>query len=52
MVLSTLIAYLAVYALLLGAYVTVIFHLARKASRGEPVSTRPAVPDSYPVPAE
>jgi cytochrome d ubiquinol oxidase subunit I len=52
MVLATLIAYLAVYALLLGAYVTVIFYLARKAARGEPVTTRPAVPDSYPVPAE
>ena len=52
MVLSTLIAYLVVYALLLGAYVTVIFYLARKASRGEPVSTRPAVPDPVAVPAE
>jgi cytochrome d ubiquinol oxidase subunit I len=52
MVLSTLIAYLVVYALLLGAYITVIFYLARKASRGEPVSTRPAVPDPVAVPAE
>jgi cytochrome d ubiquinol oxidase subunit I len=30
MVLSTLIAYLVVYALLLAAYVGAIFHLARK----------------------
>lgn len=52
MVLSTLIAYLVVYAVLLGAYVTVIFYLARKASRGEPVSTRPAVPDPLTVAAE
>jgi cytochrome d ubiquinol oxidase subunit I len=52
MVLSTLIAYLVVYAILLGAYVTVIFYLARKASRGEPVSTRPAVPDPLTVAAE
>jgi cytochrome bd ubiquinol oxidase subunit I len=52
MVLSTLIAYLVVYAVLLGAYVTVIFYLARKASRGEPVSTRPAVPDPVAMPAE
>ncbi len=37
MVLSTLIAYLVVYAILLGAYITVIFYLARKASRGEPL---------------
>ncbi len=53
MVLSTLLAYLAVYVVLLGAYITVIFYLARKASRGEPVSTRPAIPDDpAPVPAE
>jgi cytochrome bd ubiquinol oxidase subunit I len=30
MVLSTLIAYLAIYVVLLAAYVGVIFHLARK----------------------
>jgi cytochrome d ubiquinol oxidase subunit I len=52
MVLSTLIAYLVVYAVLLGAYVTVIFYLARKASRGEPVAIRPAVPDPVAMPAE
>ena len=35
MVASTLVAYLVVYALLLAAYVTVIFYLARRASRGQ-----------------
>ena len=45
MVLSTLIGYLAVYAALLGAYVLVIFYLARKASRGESLGPiRPAIP--------
>lgn len=44
MVLSTLIAYLVVYAILLGAYITVIFYLARKAARGEPI--KPRVPSS------
>jgi cytochrome bd ubiquinol oxidase subunit I len=52
MVLGTLIGYLIVYALLLGAYISVIFYLARKASRGEPVSTRPAIPDTLTMPAE
>jgi cytochrome d ubiquinol oxidase subunit I len=42
MVLSTLIAYLAIYAALLAAYVGVLFYLARKAARGEP--TGPARP--------
>jgi cytochrome bd ubiquinol oxidase subunit I len=46
MVLSTLIGYLAVYATLLGAYVLVIFYLARKASRGESLGPiRPEMPD-------
>jgi cytochrome bd ubiquinol oxidase subunit I len=49
MVLSTLIAYLVVYAVLLGAYVTVIFYLARKASRGESLPPRPAMPDLPPA---
>ncbi len=40
MVLSTLIAYLAVYAILLGAYITVIFYLARKAAKGEKLQGR------------
>jgi cytochrome d ubiquinol oxidase subunit I len=35
MVLSTLIAYLAIYALLLVTYIGVIFHLARKAAKGD-----------------
>ena len=47
MVLSTLIAYLTVYAILLGAYITVIFYLARKAARGEPIKSR--VPSSEAV---
>ncbi len=42
LVLSTLIAYLAVYAALLVAYVFVIFYLARKAARGEDIGTRVA----------
>lgn len=54
MVLSTLLAYLVVYVLLLGAYVFVIFYLARKASRGEDIGTRVApVPErTSTVPAE
>ena len=44
MVLTTLIAYLATYAVLLVAYISVIFYLARKASRGE--SIRPPSPQS------
>ncbi|WP_445810906.1 cytochrome ubiquinol oxidase subunit I [Yoonia sp.] len=40
MVLSTLIAYLVVYGLLLSAYIYVIFYLARKMSRGEDIGTR------------
>lgn len=35
MVLTTLIAYLAVYAVLLAAYIAVIFHLARRAAAGK-----------------
>ena len=37
MVLGTLITYLAVYAALLAAYIGVIFYLARKAAKGEPI---------------
>jgi cytochrome d ubiquinol oxidase subunit I len=40
MVLSTLVAYLAVYAVLLVAYVAVIFYLARRASRGQGIGPR------------
>lgn len=39
MVLTTLIAYLTVYVLLLIAYVSVLLHLAKKAARGEAGST-------------
>ena len=49
MVLSTLIAYLAVYAALLLAYVGVIFYLARKAAKGE--SAGPTRPSTDPVAA-
>ncbi|MBD3664478.1 cytochrome ubiquinol oxidase subunit I [Sulfitobacter aestuariivivens] len=50
MVLSTLIAYLVVYALLLGAYIFVIFSLARRASRGQSIGTRVAPePDKSPA---
>lgn len=48
MVLSSLIAYLAVYGLLLVAYIGAIFYLARRASRGQSIA--PAVP--APIPAE
>ncbi|MFG5380558.1 cytochrome ubiquinol oxidase subunit I [Yoonia sp. R2-816] len=55
MVLSTLIAYLVVYAVLLVAYIAVILYLARKMSRGEHIDTRVAPsPAAQPkaVPAE
>ncbi len=40
MVLSTLIGYLVVYAILILAYIGVITYLARKAAKGEPLSMR------------
>lgn len=40
MVLSTLIGYLVIYAVLIFAYIGVITYLARKATKGEPFSTR------------
>ncbi|MEH6646633.1 MAG: cytochrome ubiquinol oxidase subunit I [Sulfitobacter sp.] len=40
MVLSTLIGYLVVYGVLIVAYIGVITYLARKATRGEPFTTR------------
>ena len=55
MVLSSLIAYLAVYAVLLIAYIYVIFFLARRMSRGqpiEPLTQQPKAPITRPVPAE
>ena len=49
MVLSSLIAYLAVYALLLVAYIGAIFYLARRASKGK--SIEPRLPQAT-IPAE
>jgi len=46
MVLSTLIGYLAVYAVLTGAYVAVLIYLAWKAARGETLPTRGMEPSS------
>ena len=40
MVASTLIVYLAIYAALLAAYIGVLFYLARKATKGEPLGSR------------
>ena len=40
MVLGTLITYLLIYAALIVAYIGVITYLARKSSKGEPLSTR------------
>jgi len=45
LVLATLVTYLVIYAILLGAYVLVIFYLARKAAKGETVPARPEMPD-------
>jgi len=52
MVLSTLIGYLIVYAMLLGAYILVIFYLARRASRGQTLNPRPEPRTAGTVPAE
>ena len=50
MVLSTLIAYLTVYAALLLAYVGVITHLARRAAMGKgPVREEPRMPPAVPA---
>ena len=54
MVLSTLIVYLVVYAVLLGAYIGCIFYLARRASQGKnaPIAvpgSGAAVPKSIPA---
>jgi len=45
MVMSTLVMYLAAYVVLLSAYVGVIFYIARKAAKGEPLPG-PRVPRS------
>ncbi|MFZ5964407.1 cytochrome ubiquinol oxidase subunit I [Thalassococcus sp. BH17M4-6] len=42
MVATTLIAYLVVYVLLLGIYISVLFYLARKQAQGDPVRERAA----------
>lgn len=54
MVFGTLIAYLAVYALLLLAYVTTLFRLAHKTASGEPITVFDGMPRSGAalVPAE
>jgi cytochrome d ubiquinol oxidase subunit I len=51
MVLSTLIAYVSIYLLLLGSYVWVIFDLARKAATGEPIRDRHEAPTAATLPA-
>ena len=43
MVLATLITYLSIYVMLLGAYITVIFYLARKAAKGDTTPDDPRV---------
>lgn len=53
MVLSTLIAYLVVYALLMAAYIGVIVHLARRAALGKPPTReKPGTDQPIAVPAE
>lgn len=52
MVASSLVAYLAVYAFLLVAYVAALFHLARTGGKGTPVSgadPRGQAPDAIPA---
>jgi cytochrome bd ubiquinol oxidase subunit I len=53
LVMTTLIAYLAVYALLLAAYIAVIFHLARRAAAGKtPAREEPRQAPVGAIPAE
>jgi cytochrome d ubiquinol oxidase subunit I len=52
MVLSTLVSYIAIYALLLAAYVWVIFAMARKAATGAPLAPQVEAPTTATVPAE
>ncbi len=49
MVLSTLIGYLAVYVILLGAYISVLLYMTRKAAKGEPL-VEPRRPSGAPLP--
>ena len=51
MVAGTLIMYLTVYAVLLTAYVSVLFYLARKAARGSPNGSMPVRSGAAPVDA-
>ncbi|MEO0634039.1 MAG: cytochrome ubiquinol oxidase subunit I [Pseudomonadota bacterium] len=51
MVLSSLIAYLTVYALLLVAYIGAIFYLARRASKGKSIEPRTPKAQARPVAA-
>jgi cytochrome d ubiquinol oxidase subunit I len=52
MVASTLAVYLALYAVLLLAYVTVLFYLVRKAATGDMIEPRHPVAGAAPLPAE
>ncbi|MEO1708772.1 MAG: cytochrome ubiquinol oxidase subunit I [Pseudomonadota bacterium] len=52
MVLTTLIAYLAIYAFLTAAYIGVILHLARKAASGEPILPKDGIIQVGAGPAE
>lgn len=53
MVLSTFLAYLAVYAVLMAAYIGVLLHLTRKAVGGaNPPLSRPGTPTAHATPAE
>ena len=49
MVLSTLVAYLIVYVLLIATYIAVLFHLARQAARGELPRDLPAGSGAAPI---
>ncbi|MEO0358180.1 MAG: cytochrome ubiquinol oxidase subunit I [Pseudomonadota bacterium] len=49
MVLSTLIGYLVVYALLIGAYISVLLYMARKAAKSEAIPN-PRRPGEQPLP--
>ncbi|NSX54471.1 cytochrome ubiquinol oxidase subunit I [Parasulfitobacter algicola] len=49
---STLIAFLVIYVVLLTAYIGVLFYLARKAAKGEPIGTRVPQSQQAMVPAE
>ncbi|WP_373636538.1 cytochrome ubiquinol oxidase subunit I [Yoonia sp. BS5-3] len=55
LVLSSLLAYLAIYVILLAAYIYVIFFLARRMSRGERIDPKiigPAAAKRHEIPAE